>query len=121
MAASHYRLGNPVAIVDANGYIGSGPTSEMMGIEPLAARFEAFGWHVVELDGRDVAALVDTFSALPSPSGDRTDMHRRQNSEREGPRAHGGGPRAWHVGCLTPEQRDAAISEITTRMQEATA
>src|SRR5215831_14889964 len=44
MAASHYNLGNLVAIVDANGFSGSGPTSGAMNIEPLADRFTAFGW-----------------------------------------------------------------------------
>ncbi|CAM2998555.1 transketolase [Prescottella defluvii] len=121
MAASHYRLGNLVAIVDANGYIGSGPTSELMGIEPLAARFEAFGWHVVELDGHDVTALVETFAGLPSPSGDRPVCIVARTRKGKGLALMEEAPRTWHVGCLTPEQRDAAISEITTRMQEASA
>src|ERR1700683_4222346 len=57
MAASHYKLGNLVAIVDANGFSGSGPTSAAMNIEPLAARFSAFGWLVREIDGNDVKTL----------------------------------------------------------------
>ena len=68
MAASHYRLGNVVAIVDANGFSGGGPTSQAMNIEPIAARFEAFGWLTAEVDGHDVAALRETLRGTPVPA-----------------------------------------------------
>jgi transketolase len=67
MAASHHRLGSVVAIVDANGFSGGGPTSQAMNVEPIAARFEAFGWLTAEVDGHDVAALVDVLDELPAP------------------------------------------------------
>lgn len=121
MAASHYRLGNLVAIVDANGFIGSGPTSELMSIEPLADRFEAFGWHVIELDGHDMDALVTTFAELPPPESDRPVCLIARTTKGKGVTLMEEAPRAWHVGCLTPDQRDAAIAEITTRMQEVSA
>lgn len=121
MAASHYRLGNLVAIVDANGLIGSGPTDELMSIEPLAQRFEAFGWHVVELDGHDVDALVAAFDALPSPDSDRPVCVIARTVKGKGVALMEASPRAWHVGCLTPAERDTAIAEITHRMQEASA
>ena len=54
MAASHYKLGNLIAIVDANGFSGAGPTSQAINIEPLGKRFEAFGWTVREIDGNDI-------------------------------------------------------------------
>lgn len=118
MAASHYRLGSLVAIVDANGYIGSGPTSELMSIEPLGRRFEAFGWHVIELDGHDVAALVGACAELPDPGGDKPVCIIARTRKGKGVTLMEEAPRAWHVGCLTPEQRDAAIAEITHRTQE---
>ena len=121
MAASHYRLGNLVAIVDANGYIGSGPTSELMSIEPLAGRFEAFGWHVVELDGHDVEALVAAFAGLPSPGSDRPVCIIARTKKGKGVSLMEAAPRAWHIGCLTPDQRDTAIAEISTRMREVSA
>lgn len=121
MAASHYKLGNLVAIVDANGYIGSGPTVELMSIEPLAERFQAFGWDVVELDGHDVEALVATFDGLPAPDSDRPVCIIARTQKGRGVTLMEEAPRAWHVGCLTPEQRDAAIAEISTRMKEVSA
>src|ERR1700744_3642182 len=44
MAASHYKLGNLVAIVDANGFSGAGPTSQAMNIEPPRKRVGGFRW-----------------------------------------------------------------------------
>ncbi|WP_137722838.1 transketolase [Prescottella subtropica] len=121
MAASHYRVGSLVAIIDANGYIGSGPTSELMGVEPLTTRFEAFGWHTIEIDGHDVAAIVDTFDGLPAPESDRPVCIIARTVKGKGVSLMEAAPRAWHVGCLTPDQRAAAVAEITARLQEATA
>ncbi|WP_206065234.1 transketolase [Nocardioides sp. JQ2195] len=121
MAASHYQLGNLVAIVDANGFIGSGPTAELMSIEPLADRFAAFGWHVIELDGHDVETLVATFDDLPAPESGRPVCVVARTQKGKGVSLMEEAPRAWHVGCLTPEQRDEAIAEISARMQEVSA
>lgn len=121
MAASHYRLGNLVAIVDANGFIGSGPTAEMMNIEPLAERFTAFGWQVIELDGHDVPTLVETFANLPAPESERPVCIIARTQKGKGVALMEESPRAWHVGCLTPEQRETAETEIRARMQEVSA
>jgi transketolase len=71
MAAAHFRLGNVVAFVDKNDMCMDGPQDEVMQVNPVGAKFEAFGWRVVEVDGHDVAALVDVIDQLPSPSSDR--------------------------------------------------
>lgn len=58
-AASFYHLDNLVVYIDVNGQQVEGYTKDVMNIEPLAARFEAFGAKAVEVDGHDVQALVD--------------------------------------------------------------
>jgi len=58
MFAAHHRLGNLTAIVDANAQQALGYTREVLDLEPLAERFAAFGWEVVEVDGHDVDALA---------------------------------------------------------------
>ncbi|MBN2224821.1 MAG: transketolase [Deltaproteobacteria bacterium] len=70
-AASHFKLGNIVAIIDRNTLSLDGPTEEIMAIEPIAKRWEAFGWRVFDIDGHDMGALVDTLDKLP-PSSDPT-------------------------------------------------
>lgn len=116
MAAGHYRLGNLVAIVDANGFSGSGPTSGAMNIEPLGARFEAFGWAVHEIDGHDPQALVATFDALPDPGGDRPVCVIARTRKGKGVRMTEEAPQVWHLGLLTPEQKAQVVAEITGRL-----
>jgi transketolase len=61
MAASHYKLDNLVAIVDRNGLQIDGGTEDVMKLEPLAAKWASFGWHVIECDGNDMEQLLDAF------------------------------------------------------------
>lgn len=63
-AASHYRLGNLVAVVDYNGLQISGPVEAVMSPGDIAARFAAFGWRSAEVDGGDMDALVALFDGL---------------------------------------------------------
>jgi len=116
MAASHYRLGNVVAIVDANGFSGAGPTSRAMNIEPLAARFEAFGWLVMEVDGHDVDALVDALDELPDPRSEVPACIVARTHKGRGVSWMEAAPQAWHLGVMSPEQRDRAIAEIEARI-----
>lgn len=57
MFASHRRLSNLVAIVDANGQQALGYTHDVLDLEPLANRWGAFGWRAVEVDGHAHEAL----------------------------------------------------------------
>jgi transketolase len=69
MAAAHFGLDRLTAIVDRNGLQQGDATERIIGMEPLADRWRAFGWGVVEVDGHDLEALVRTFDALPPASG----------------------------------------------------
>jgi transketolase len=120
MAASHYKLGNLVAIIDANGFSGSGPTCEAMNIEPLGARFAAFGWQVKEINGHDIPTLRATFASLPDPvTGKQPVVIIARTSKGHGLEMFEKQPQAWHLGLLTDEQRTDAVAEITARMELA--
>jgi transketolase len=115
MAASHHRLGNVVAVVDANGFSGRGPTSQAMNIEPLAERFTAFGWQAVEVDGHDVVALADAFDELPAPTSATPVCVVARTRKGRGVAMMEESPQAWHLGWLPPQQRDEALREIEAR------
>jgi len=117
MAASHYRLGNLVTIVDANGFSGAGPTSDAMNIEPLGARFEAFGWRVAEVDGHDVDALARTLDELPDPSSTQPTCVIARTHKGKGVAMMEQAPQAWHLGLLSPEMRNQVVAEISGRMR----
>lgn len=59
MLASKYHLNNIVAIVDRNNIQIDGPTEVVMPLEDLKAKWEAFGWHVIEIDGNNIEAVID--------------------------------------------------------------
>lgn len=63
MAAAHYGLDNLTAIVDCNTLQITGRTRDVMNAEPLAEKFEAFGWAVRTVDGHDFGELTDALSA----------------------------------------------------------
>jgi transketolase len=69
MAAGHFGLDKLVCIVDRNRLQQGDRTETTMALDPLAAKFEAFGWAVRETEGNDLAALLETFAALPFEPG----------------------------------------------------
>jgi transketolase len=63
MAAAHHGLGNLVCLVDINNQQADGPSSKVLGFEPLADKWAAFGWHVQRADGNELAAVRAAFDA----------------------------------------------------------
>lgn len=61
MSASHYKLNNLIAIVDRNGVQIDGSTAQVMELEPLAAKWEAFGWNVITCNGHSFSDLEKAF------------------------------------------------------------
>lgn len=112
MSASHHELDRIIAIVDRNGYQLDGNVDEVMGIEPLADKWRAFGWDVVEVDGHDVVEVQQTLRRL---------KHRERNGvpvcviartvKGKGVEYMEKEP-GWHLGFLTPKDSRNAIDEI---------
>ena len=69
MAAAQFRLDRLTVVVDRNRLQLGDTTERTVGLEPLADRWRAFGWGVVEVDGHDVAALASVFDRLPALEG----------------------------------------------------
>jgi len=72
MAASHYKCDSLCGIVDVNGFQIDGRTSEVMNIEPLPAKWQAFGWHTVEIDGHDMKRVLNAFDEAKATKGKPT-------------------------------------------------
>lgn len=72
MAAAHHKVKNLIAIVDCNNLQINGTIDEIMNIEPLADKWRAFGWNVLEnIDGNDMASVLtalDTAKAMGGPT-----------------------------------------------------
>lgn len=69
MAAAHYKLDNLVAILDFNGLQIDGTTDSVMCSSPLSEKWRAFSWHVIEVDGHDIDALLAAFAEAKQVKG----------------------------------------------------
>jgi transketolase len=113
MAASHFKLNNLIAIVDANGWGLDGRVGDVMAIEPVAAKFDSFGWSTEEIDGHDVGAVADAFTKAQVASGPHLVLARTMKGKgvsfmEQTP--------FWHLGYLGPADREIAIAEIEERI-----
>lgn len=70
--AAHHRLDNLVAIIDYNKIQSFGRIEEVLALEPFADKWQAFGWHVREIDGHDHGQIKDALARLPAEPGTPT-------------------------------------------------
>lgn len=71
-AAGHHKLDNLVALVDRNGLQISGKTVDVMSYEPLADKWQSFGWMVRTIDGHDIGVLTEMLQNTPLATGKPT-------------------------------------------------
>ena len=64
MACAHYKCDNLCAMLDCNQFQIDGKTEDIMGLEPLADKWRAFNWHVIEIDGHDMDAVVQALEKV---------------------------------------------------------
>ena len=107
MAAASWQLSNLVAIVDRNGLQYDGDTEKVVALCDLAAKWTAFGWEAVEVDGHDVFQLQAAFavrSGRPRAVIARTTKGKGISFMENAS--------AWHHGVLTQRQFDQAMAEL---------
>ena len=109
-AAAHYRLSNLIAIVDQNQLQYDGPTEAVLDMSDLAAKWHAFGWEAVSIDGHDVAAVAaacGTARERPLAIIARTVKGKGVSFMENVP--------AWHHGVVTQKVYDQAMAELEAR------
>jgi len=110
MAAAKYRLANLTAIVDYNNVQLDGPVHEVMPLEPLADKWSACGWHVVEVDGHSVRQVAEAFD-LAAQIHDRPTVVIAHTTKGRGVsfmenRSY------WHGNVPNAEQLQQALAEL---------
>ena len=108
MAASHYKLNNLIAIIDRNHLSYDGDTEDVMGIEPLKDKLEAFNWHASMCDGHDVISLLNAFSDV---SGDRPHAIIADTVKGKGV-SFIENRREWHHHRLSRDEYEKARQEV---------
>jgi transketolase len=110
MCAAQYKLDNLVLIIDRNGLQQGDFTESTIRMEPLAARWRAFGWEVRETDGHDMRGLVACFQAAPFSSGKPSCVLAR-TIKGKGVSFMENRPE-WHHHVPTEEELKRAIAEL---------
>jgi len=110
MLAGNYQLDNVCAILDYNGIQLDGFVRDIMDLEPVADKWRSFGWHTIELDGHDIAALQKAFAEASSTKGKpsiliaHTIKGKGVSFMENNPKFHGMAP--------TREEADRALREL---------
>ena len=72
MTAAHYNIDNICAVVDNNELQIDGPVEEVMGIQPVHDKWEAFGWHTISIDGHDMEEILRALDEAENTKGKPT-------------------------------------------------
>jgi transketolase len=110
LAASKYGLDNLIAVIDRNELQLDGTTEEIMPLEPLAAKWMAFGWNIVELDGNDMEQLIEGFKGAVAGCGKPTVIIAKTVKGRGVSFMEGN--LSWHGRAPSDEELSQALCEL---------
>lgn len=110
MSAAHYKLDNLTGFVDRNGLCIDGETEKIMALEPLKEKWISFGWHALEADGHDFAALAGAIEEAQRTKERPTMIIARTVKGRGVDYMEGDS--AWHYGGLDSAMAEAALQSI---------
>lgn len=105
--AAHHGLDNLTLVVDANAFQAMGRSDEILGLEPLAKKIDAFGWAVTDCDGHDHRVLIP---ALGSPASGRPAAVVARTIKGKGV-AFMEGDNRWHYTRLSREDHARAVAQ----------
>jgi len=117
-AAAHYELPNITAILDYNHLQTDGTTEQVMDVGDARAKFEAFGWDAVEIDGHDMGAIVEALRR--SRTLDRPAAIIAQTKKGRGV-SFMEGRFGFHGKPPSPEQAEEALTELEATYEAQTA
>ena len=110
MAAAHHRLDNLCVLHDLNGLQIDGAVQKVMGIEPVADKWRAFGWAVKEIDGHDYAQILEGLAWARSIQGRPAVLCARTVKGRGVSFMEG--QAGWHGVPPKPEEFEKAMAEL---------
>jgi transketolase len=110
MAAARYKLDSITGFVDRNGIQATGPTKEIFDIPDIGAKFKAFGWNVLSVNGHDVGAVLDVLDQAAAFKGAPTVIV--ADTVKGKGVSFAENTAAFHNGIMSQEQYDKALAEI---------
>ena len=113
MFASHYKLDNLCVILDLNGLQIDGPITEVMNPTPHDKKFEAFGFHVITIDGHDFNQIEAAFAEAETIKGQPTVIIAKTTKGKNVSFMENSVN--WHGAAPNDEQHAIAVAELKTR------
>lgn len=110
MLAAKYNLDNIIAIVDRNNIQIDGPAEQVMPLESLRDKWESFGWHVQEIDGHNIEAIIDACAMARAVSG-KPSVIIAHTIPGKGVHFMEGDFK-WHSGVPTHPQANQALKDL---------
>lgn len=114
MAGHQYKLDNLVAIIDRNHLQISGDTEDVMALDSIRDRWEAFGWEVTDMNGDDMEDIVKTFKGIDY-TNKKPHLLISHTTKGKGV-SYMEGVAKWHHGVPTAQEYDQAMKEISERI-----
>lgn len=110
MCGAHLKVGNLTAFLDYNGLQVDGTVDQIMSLSPLSDKWRAFGWHVLETDGHDIAQILSAISEARSVN-DRPSIIIAKTIKGKGV-SFVENRVEWHAGSFTEEQTTQALKDL---------
>ena len=116
MSAAKFGLDNLCGVVDVNGLQIDGRTADVMPSEPLDKKWEAFGWHVIKVDGHDYEAIEAAFNEAKTVKGQPTVILAATVKGKGVSFMENNA--GWHGKAPNAEQYEQAAAELTAKIAE---
>lgn len=112
MYAAHHKIDNIIATVDLNGQQIDGPTDKVMNLLDVKAKWQAFGWDVIESDGNDMKSVINAMKLAKSLSGKGKPVINLMKTEMGAGVDFMMGSHKWHGVAPNDEQLANALSQL---------
>ncbi|MGD1844444.1 MAG: transketolase [Salibacteraceae bacterium] len=112
MSAPHHKVDNLIATIDYNGRQIDGDVEDVMSLGNLRAKFDAFGWHTMEMDGNKVEAVYNTLTEARSHTGKGKPIVILMRTEMGQGVDFMMGTHKWHGVAPNNEQLENALSQL---------
>lgn len=112
MYAAHNKMDNVIATIDKNGQQIDGSTDEVLALGDLRAKFEAFGWHVLEANGNSFESLLPAFDEAKAASGKGKPVMILMDTEMGFGVDFMMGSHKWHGVAPNDEQLEIALQQL---------
>jgi len=118
MFAAHHKIDNLIATIDVNGQQIDGPTHQVMGLGSLEAKFIAFGWHVLQMEGNDMEQVLKGLGEAKAAAGKGKPVCILMHTEMGKGVDFMEGTHEWHGIAPNDKQLEEALQQLEKTLED---